>query len=205
VELDRIAPSAGRSPLRREWGIAEEDIVILYSGNMGEKQGLEIIIDAAHLLSSYRDIRFVICGDGAARPRLEQAAAGLSNVEFKPLQPAERLNDLLALADVHVLPQRADAADLVLPSKLTNMMASARPVVATAAQGTQVADLVGDCGIVVAPGDARGLADAVASLAGSLERRKSLGKRGRELAQQLWDKEAVLSAAFDPRRWLAET
>lgn len=196
VELDRIHPQPA-SPLRREWGVGEGEVLVLYSGNMGEKQGLEILIEAARMLRvAHPAIRFLLCGDGAARPRLERLAEGLPNILFKPLQPTERLNDLLNLADVHVLPQRADAADLVLPSKLTNMLASGRPVVATASPGTQVAELVGGCGMVVPPGDAVALADALTELAATADRRRSLGRAARTLAEQLWDKERLLSQAF---------
>src|SRR5690606_20488324 len=123
-------------------------------------------------------------------------AEGLANVLFKPLQPYEKLNELLAVADIHVLPQRGDAADLVLPSKLTNMLASGRPVVATASAGTQVAALVRDCGIVVPPGDAAALVQALVTLADSAELRSSLGRVARALAEQLWDKDRLLSEAF---------
>lgn len=196
VELDRVYPQSSPSPLRREWELKDSDLVILYSGNMGEKQGLEVLIEAAERLRSRSDIRFLLCGDGAARARLEQLAEGLGNVVFKPLQPSERLNDLLNLADIHVLPQRADAADLVLPSKLTNMLASGRPVVATASPGTQVAELVEGCGMVVPPGDGGALADALARLSAEAERRHSLGRGARELACRLWGKDRLLSQAF---------
>ncbi len=72
---------------------------------------------------------FVFCGNGAGRDALVALCAGLSNVRFLDLQPVERLSELLAMADIHLLPQRADAADLVMPFKLTGMLASGRPVV----------------------------------------------------------------------------
>lgn len=196
VELDRIYPLREPSSLRAEWGMTEADTVVLYSGNMGEKQGLEILLETARRLEDRRDIRFVLCGDGSARARLEALAGGMKNVQFKPLQPLDRLNDLLNLADIHVLPQRGDAADLVLPSKLTNMLASARPVVATAAPGTQVAEIVEACGIVVPPGDADSLARAVAQLADSDTKRSEFGAAARRLAETEWGKDNVLSRVF---------
>jgi colanic acid biosynthesis glycosyl transferase WcaI len=196
VELDRIRPLTRTSPLRTEWGLKENDIVILYSGNLGEKQGLEILIEVADRLKDQADLVFLLCGNGAARPRFERLAKDTANLQLRPLQPAERLNDLLNLADIHVLPQRADAADLVLPSKLTNMLASGRPVVATANAGTQLAGLVCDCGVVVAPEDPAAMADAVLSLARSRDLRRTLGVKARALAEQLWDKERLLMEAF---------
>lgn len=199
VDLERIRPMGVVSPLRAEWGLKDSDLVVLYSGSMGEKQGLELICEVAQRVPASAGIVFLLCGDGPARPRLEQLALSVATIRFKPLQPLERLNDLLSLADIHVLPQRAEAADLVLPSKLTNMLASGRPVVATAAAGTQVAELVCECGVVVRPGDSVGLAAALTWLAESADRRRELGLKGRVLAARLWDKERLLSEAFFAR------
>src|SRR3546814_1609320 len=100
-------------------------------------QGLETILEAARRIGPDSAIRFVLAGEGAARARLEGASQGLPHVAFLGLQPVERLNELLNLADLHLLPQRADAADLVMPSKLGGMLASGRPVIAGAHPGTQ--------------------------------------------------------------------
>ena len=108
------------------------------------------------------------------------------------LQPAEQLADLLALADIHLLPQRADAADLVMPSKLTGMLASARPVVATARPGTELAGVVASCGLVVSPEDPAAMTAAVVMLAAHPELRASLGAAGRGHALKHMDREAVL-------------
>src|SRR3546814_10977620 len=97
------------------------------------------------------DITFVLCGSGPTRPELEARAAGLTNIQFHALQPQEEFQELLGLATVHLLPQRAGAADLVLPSKLANMLASGRPVVAGAAPGSDLAISVDGCGIAVEP------------------------------------------------------
>ena len=104
-------------------------------GSMYAKQGLEILAEAAHRCPQ---VQFVFCGNGAGRADFEARCRGLANVRFLDLQPMARLGELLTCADVHLLPQRADAADLVMPSKLTGMLASGRPVVATAHAGTEV-------------------------------------------------------------------
>jgi len=141
-------------------------VVALYSGNMGEKQGLEIVVEAARILESDApNIRFVLCGEGAAKVRMQALAADLSNVLWLPLQPLARLNELLNFVDIHLLPQRADAADLVMPSKLTGMLASGRPVLATAHAGTELAGVVAGCGVVVEPGNVQAFVDALRQLA----------------------------------------
>src|SRR3546814_17512102 len=107
------------------------------------------------------DITFVLCGSGPTRPELEARAAGLTNIQFHDLQPQEEFQELLGLATVHLLPQRAGAADLVLPSKLSNILASERPVVAAAAPGSDLALDVDGFGIASAPASPARLANAI--------------------------------------------
>src|SRR5262249_27631759 len=158
--------------------------------NMGKKQGLETLLEAARLVAKAGStrIRFLMCGDGVERAELAAAAQGLTNISFAPLVPLDRLNQLLNLADIHVLPQRGDAEDLVFPSKLTNMLASGRPVVSTARPDTQIAAVLDGCGIVVPPGDAAALAQALCELAADAPRRRALGAEARRVAERLWDK-----------------
>ena len=193
VDLDLIRPLAIMSPLRAEWELGENDIVVLYSGNMGEKQGLEILVEVALKLKYKPEIVFILCGEGPARSRVVAKAGIATNIMLKPLQTLDRLNDLLNLADIHVLPQRADVADLVLPSKLTNMLASGRPVVAAAGPGTQVAELVENCGVVVPPGEASQMAEALIRLADSKDLRRELGSNARKMSEKLWEKATILS------------
>ncbi len=161
VDLDLIKPLERVSPYREELGIAETDRVILYSGTIGAKQGFDVLIDAARRLSRRADIKFLIAGEGPVKSELAARAASLPNVRFMPFQPYARLSEFLGLADIHVLPQAADAADLVLPSKLGGMLASGRRTIVTAAPGTELATFVEDAAIVVAPGDAAALAEAI--------------------------------------------
>jgi colanic acid biosynthesis glycosyl transferase WcaI len=193
VNLDIVAPLKEPSTLRRTLGIEAETCVVLYSGNMAEKQGLEIVVEAARRLHERGHISFILCGEGPARLHLAHLAADLPNVRFLALQPAEDLNALLNLADIHLLPQRAEVADLVMPSKLTNMFASGRPVIATADPGTQVDEAVRRGGIVVPPGDADALARAIELLAENSSLRSELGRRGREYAELHWAMEEILS------------
>jgi len=179
----------GVAAYRRELGIADGAVVALYSGNMGGKQGLELLADVALLCS---EVAFVFCGNGAGRSDLVARCAGLPNVRFLDLQPLERLPDLLATADIHLLPQKAEAADLVMPSKLTGMLASARAVVARAHVGTELASVVQGCGLVVPPGDAVAFAHAVRALASDRAQREQLGAAGYLYAQEHLDRQAVL-------------
>ncbi len=108
-------------------------------------------------------IRFIIAGDGPEKASL--VARNAPNVAFLPLQPEDRLNDLLNLADVHVLPQLESAADLVLPSKLGGILASGKALVAMADVNTELAIFLGNDAVLVPPGDAAKMADALRALA----------------------------------------
>jgi colanic acid biosynthesis glycosyl transferase WcaI len=165
----------------------------LYSGNLGEKQGLELLVEAARRTTSCENLVWVIAGAGSARDRLVAMSADLPNVKWLPLQPVDRLNELLNLADIHVLPQRADAADLVMPSKLTGMLASGRATVATAAEGTQVGQVMDECGVRVPPGGAEALAEAVVGLARDESRRRTLGARARAYAEKYLGYDSIMT------------
>jgi len=191
VDTATIRPAG--SALRRELGLPPEAVVALYSGNMGEKQGVETLAEVARSLAA-SPVILLLAGAGAAEPRLRAATAGFPQVRWLPLQPVAKLNDLLNAADLHLLPQRADAADLVMPSKLAFMLASGKPVVAGAAAKTALARAVEGCGIAVAPGDANAMAAAIVELAGDEPRRRRLGERARQRALAEWDREAILSA-----------
>jgi len=192
VDLQGAEPADGPA-LRHELGIPQDAVLALYSGNMGAKQGLELLADAANRLRGHPDLYFLYCGDGSGRAALVSACAGLEQVRFLPLQPAGRFNALLHAADIHLLPQHAGAADLVMPSKLTGILASARPVVTTAEAGSSLADVASQCGVVVPPGDGAAFAGAIAELAAAPTRRAVLGQAGREWAQQNLDRDMVLA------------
>jgi colanic acid biosynthesis glycosyl transferase WcaI len=199
VDVDAVHPhpDGAANTFRRELGL-EDKIILLYSGNMGAKQGLELLAPLAEFFARDSRVHLLFCGDGGFRPQLEALVAHRPNVTMLPLQPIDRLNDLLNAADIHLLPQRAGAADLVMPSKLTGMLSSGRPVIATADAGTQVARVVdGDgvenaCGLVVPAEDEAALHAAVFRLIEDSGLRKQLGEAARRYAVQHLGKEQVL-------------
>lgn len=193
VDTKIIYPLDGPSPMRAELGIDTETIVALYAGNMGEKQGLESLIGAARRLATRRDILILLAGDGVMRGAMEAEAQTLDNVRILSLQAPSRFNDLLNLADIHLLPQRRDAADLVMPSKLLAMLASGRPVVAGAMAGTGIAALVEGYGLIVEADDGPAMAAAIETLADGADQRASLGRAARALAVEKLDKHTMLA------------
>jgi colanic acid biosynthesis glycosyl transferase WcaI len=192
VDTNAVRPLMRTSTYRSELGIPDDVFVVLFAGTLGSKQGLELIPQAARYLAHRRDVLFVVCGDGAMKPRLQEGCAYLTNVRLLPLQPVDRLCELLNLADVHLLTQNPEVRDLVLPSKLTGMLASGRPVLATTVEGTEIASVLATSGAIVPPGDACALAAAVERLADDSSRCSELGERARAYAVRNFAKDVVL-------------
>jgi colanic acid biosynthesis glycosyl transferase WcaI len=160
VDLDKIKPMSAANNFRRQLALADTDFVVLYAGNLGPKQDLPILIEAAKL-TPREQIHFVIAGAGSSRQQLMDASAGMPNVHWLPLQPEERLNELLNLASLHIVPQQRGAPDLVLPSKLGSSLASGRPVLVQAEPGTELHSLLEGAAILVPPGDVGALVEAI--------------------------------------------
>jgi colanic acid biosynthesis glycosyl transferase WcaI len=197
ADTDVIRPLEDRGVLRDKLANPQQ-FLALYSGNMGEKQGLETVLEAARELSGQQNIRFLLCGEGSALSRLKQLAADLPSIQFQPLRPAAELNDLLNAADVHVLPQKADAADLVMPSKLTSILAAGGPVIATANAGTELARVVEKAGgMVTPPGDSKALATGILQLSTDATRLRSMRESARAYALLNLGKETILRAWAD--------
>lgn len=207
-DTDFVRPMPQDNEVRREFGVGSEEVLVLHAGNMGEKQGLDLVLDVADRLRARAEIRFVMVGEGAARDRLERAARRrrLDNVHFFPLQSLERLPLMLAAGDIHLVVQRREAADLVMPSKLTNILAAGRPSVATADPGTELYKVLNEhqCGITIPPDSVTNLAAGIVELADNIEMREQLGQNARRYAERYLDKDAILSRFENSLRDLVE-
>jgi colanic acid biosynthesis glycosyl transferase WcaI len=196
ADLEDIQPNNRDNALRRELGLSLEDLVILYAGSLGEKQGLEIILECAWLTRHLPKLKYIIAGEGAAQERLKKMARerNLKRVMFLPTQPDDRFALLLALGDIHLVIQKSQAADLVMPSKLTNILAAGRPFIATAHPGTELAriTLASQAGLLIQPGDASILARMVEKLAADHASREEMGSRARAYAEIWLGREATL-------------
>lgn len=176
VDVHQIRAVNPDKDLRAEWGIAPDRKVVLYAGNIGEKQGLEVVLEAAMLLNKERqDIVFILVGEGATKGRIATYAAQrqLRNVLFKPLEPLSRLQQLLSTADIHLVVQKRGAADAVMPSKLTGILAVGGRAVITADRDTELGRLVtSNPGIarLVPPENATELSTAIQEVLGTAAR-----------------------------------
>lgn len=165
VDITRYFPLNNRPALKEQFGFPADSKVILYSGALGEKQGLETMLAAARQLQHDRQLRFVICGDGPYKQQLVTLADawGLKNISFLPLQPASRFNLFLNMADLHLVIQKGQASDLVMPSKLTTILAVGGVPIVTANEGSGLYELVSKqrIGIAVKADDAAALRTAI--------------------------------------------
>jgi colanic acid biosynthesis glycosyl transferase WcaI len=190
VDTRRISPTASNGA---------RPPVLLYSGNLGRKQGLESLLDVAGILLRERpEVSLVIQGEGSQEERLREITIrrGLSNVEFRPLVPPEQLDASLAGGDVHLVPQRPEGADFAVPSKVYAIMAASRPFVCTAEPGSTLWELMEQTGAFrcVAPRDERALADAVIELIDDSALRARMGARGRRYVETHVDREVIFDA-----------
>jgi len=204
VDSDLISPGDRVGPFRRVNGIDEHETIVLYTGNMGAKQNLENVLEAADRLQTCRDVLFLFVGDGSEKKRLQEYAhnKALPNVRFLPLlppQPKELLPQMLAGADVLVLNQSAQVVDMVVPSKLFTYMAAGRPIVAAVNRSSQAAACIRNAGsgLVVDPGNPVALAEAISRLKEDREFAADLGSRGRLFVEEHSARKTILSKYED--------
>jgi colanic acid biosynthesis glycosyl transferase WcaI len=178
-------PTAAREEVRRELLVSEADWVCLHAGNMGYKQGLENIVDCARLAEARApNLVFLFVGDGNQRALLEARGAGLRNIRFIPPQDNERYANILSMADVLLVNQRASVTSMSLPSKLTSYLAAGRPVVAAVSAG-EVSSAIADSGggVVVAPESPAEMLAAILALRDDPARAAAMGARGAAYAR----------------------
>jgi colanic acid biosynthesis glycosyl transferase WcaI len=197
VDTARIRPTPTDNAYRAEHGLTGRRVV-MYAGNVGFSQSLDLVLDAAATMIDEPDVAFVINGGGAARPDLERRAAGLPNVRFVDMQPKERLPEVLAAADVHVVPLRRGLARSSVPSKLYSILAAGRPIVASVDPGTEVARTVGrsGAGLAVPPDDPEAFTKAVRRLLDAPDEAVAMGRAGRRFVEG-WASPAAVAEAYE--------
>ncbi len=197
VDTDRIRPADRDNSYRREFGLTGKTVV-MYAGNVGFSQSLDLVVDAAAALAHEPDLVFVINGGGSARPDLERRAAGSPNVRFVDMQPKDRLPEVLAAADIHVVPLRRGLARSSVPSKMYSILAAGRPIVASVDPGTEVATVVerAGAGVAVAPDDPEAFTKAVARLVTDPDESRRMGAAGRAFVER-WASPAAIAAQYE--------
>ena len=182
VDTDTIVPLDRRTALRRELGLGPGPVV-LYAGNVGLSQSLDLVVGAARRMPA---VTFLVNGDGAARRSLEEEAAAVANLRFNGYVEPDRLAELLATGDVHVVPLRTGLGTVSVPSKTYSILAAARPVVASIDAGTAVPSILEDsgAGVSVPPDDLDAFVDALEKMLDEPTEAAAMGARGREWVER---------------------
>jgi colanic acid biosynthesis glycosyl transferase WcaI len=205
AEVDRFEHQNKDKKFLSDLGINPEKKIVLYSGNMGEKQGLESVVYAADLMRSKNDLQFIMVGEGIVKANIEKLAVelNLQNIYFFPLLPYSMLPKLLASADCHLVIQKKGAADAVLPSKLTNILAVGGNAVITASPSTTLGILCGDfpkIAVLVEP-------ESVESLIAGIDRALSMpipNQIAQKYAKDFLDKDMILSRFIKEVRQISD-
>ena len=178
VDTQAITPMSRMTKYRTELGI-DDALVVMYAGNVGFSQSLEMLVSAARELPQ---LIFVINGEGAARESLKKSAHGLSNVRFGDYQDVSRLSEVLATGDIHVVPLKRGLGSVSVPSKTYSILASGRPVLAAVDLDTEVPRILAaaDAGVCVEPDNSGAFISALRAMTLDPKTLSEMGERGRK-------------------------
>ena len=197
VDLNQINNSfcedcLSHNKYRKELNINKNDLVIMYSGSLNKKQGVELICNSINKLQYKKNFKWIIACEGPSKKKLIEGTKKFKNVIIMPLQPDNRLMEWLSLADIHLLPQKKEASDFVLPSKLLGIMASGKPVVASANSYSELGLISKKVGIRVDPDNIDDFSEAIVELSNNKELREAYGYRAKLIAKEMYSKEKIL-------------
>jgi colanic acid biosynthesis glycosyl transferase WcaI len=182
VDVDFFQPNDENNQYRSLWNL-DDKFVILYAGNIGLSQGLNIVVDAAEILLGHPLIHIVIVGEGASLNSLKEKAnfKGLSNIQFHDFLPFEEIPKMYSAADICLISMKPELIIESVPSKTYTIMASGKPVIATVDSQSEVGILLrsAQCGICVPPGNSKALATAIIQLSQDKQKCSQMAKNGR--------------------------
>ena len=196
VDVATVRPLDRMTAYREEHGLGDRTVV-MYAGNLGHSQSLDLLVAAADHHRDRPDLVYVVNGGGVRAAELHRAAATRSNLVVVDYQPPERVPEVLASADVHVVPLRAGLGASSVPSKTYSALAAGRPVIASIDGDTEVArvGLGAGAGLAVPPDDAGALIGAVEALADDPDGRARMGAAGRRWAEA-WRSPEQIAATY---------
>ena len=191
-------PIDDKEELKKEFGFAADDKIVLYSGAIGEKQGLEMLLRTAKDLTDTTHLKFIICGSGPYKEKLIELAETmkLKNLHFLPLQPKEKFNKFLNMADVHLVLQKSDATDLVMPSKVTNILSVGGLALITTPENNSLHAIISkhNMGILIQPENQALLTEAITDAVNRPH--ELLRKNARDFAETHLSMDKILSGFF---------
>lgn len=171
-----------------------DKFIVLYSGNIGKKQDWNSFIETVKQLQTHENIHFVVVGDGATKDILVDATKDLKNMTLYQPVAFDDLGDLLCSPDMHILCQKTDVIDTVMPSKILGMFASAKPSVVTGNKKSEIATLFDhvNAGYFIDNNNVSDIVKAIIDCAENKEKSVALGKNAREYILSHFSKSAIL-------------
>jgi colanic acid biosynthesis glycosyl transferase WcaI len=195
-DTENLRPAEEGQAFRIANQLSSNQFLVFHTGNMGKKQKLINIVDAAECSKNERELRWIVVGQGEERSQLEREISrrNLTNIRLLPLQPAESLRAMYSSADLLLLNQAAAVEDAVIPSKLLTYMAAGRAIVAAVSEKSEAARQIrkANCGVVVPPENPEALVHAVLSLSENAGLRRQLGTNARAYAEPRFTRAGVL-------------
>ena len=197
VDSEAITPQEPDNDYRQEHGLTGRRVV-MYAGNVGLSQSVDLMIDAAAALAHETDLAFVINGAGAAREGLMQRARGMANVHFVDTQPVDRVPELLAAADIHVVALKKGLAHSSVPSKTYSILAAGRPIVASVDEGSEISRILerSGAGLAVPPEDPEAFTKALRTLLEDPNEAAAMGRAGRAFVEG-WASPAAIARRYE--------
>jgi colanic acid biosynthesis glycosyl transferase WcaI len=144
VNCHSFFPILNKEMLKEKFGFGKNDKIILYSGSMGEKQGINILLELGQRMNKFENVSIVLSGTGPYYEQLKTKGKNIKNLIFVPLQSENVFNEFLNLADVHLVIQKNDASDLMMPSKINSILATGGILLATVNPNTTVYNLINE-------------------------------------------------------------
>ncbi len=194
-QLFKLGAAAEGGSFRSEHQL-EGKFLVVHSGNMGVKQGLEVVLEAAALLKDRKNIAFLLVGSGAVKAQLEERAAALrlENLKFLPLQSEQRFLQMLATTDLALVTQQRTVSDIAFPSKTVTLLSAGCPVLASVSSSSEVARVIemSEGGVVVEPEEPAILAQTIEQLSRNAGQLSVMKSRGRRYAIEQWAPNRVL-------------
>ena len=193
-----VHPIENPTRFRQANQFSPEQFLVMYTGNIGKKQDLMKVVEAAELSADVSNLMWVLVGEGEERSLIEEAVRqrGLTNIRMLPLQPVATIAEMYAAADVLLLHQKGAVVDSVIPSKLLTYMAAGRPVLAAVSDQSETARYVdrANCGLIIHPESPGALVESATSLRSNPALRATLGANGRSHVEQFFARDKVLQA-----------
>ena len=192
LDTELIRPLPRQNSFSHEHKL-DEKFVVLYAGNLGLTQGLDVVLEAARRLTNEPEILFVFVGEGAGKEQLVRQAYGLDNVRFLPLQPRTRVPEMLASADLSLVVLKRGIGASSLPSKMFSILSSARPVLACVDKNSDAWNLIerSQSGLCVLPEDPEAIVGAILSLKKEPVLGELMGRKGRIWAKKYHSPQAA--------------